>query len=244
MAQQLNQAIDHSLTLFLREDAFPTRQWVGSITNETLLPLEQNGKPVAGKFIASSNNWTYYTSGVSGVTVPAVVSPVVGVRYVDYTNGIVAYSGLQVAAPVVSYSYNVVNVIDGYPTWDFFETAQLPLVAVDFIGFSRSPQQLGGGYWTNRIFNLEVFGNQEAERDQIVQVLHEALMYRFPVLDLTQNQPLDDFNNINLTYNRTTQYLRTARVVDFRSRTLRVPDEHEKTRHRAQVTLEIQTEES
>lgn len=243
--QELNQAIDSSLILFLQEDAFPTRGWVINVSSELLQSYQnlETGDYEYGKFQARYNNWVYYSSGVSGVTVPATTSITASREYIDYKNGLVSFSGtIPTTPPTATYSYHVVSVIDGFPDVDNADQYRLPLVAVDFVGMGRRPLALGGGYFVDRQYDLHVFANDDAERDQVIQVLQDSLAYQFPIMNFEATQyPLDYNGDINSSYTRNQQSTSgvrtTARVTDWSYRTIRVPDSVEKFSHRGLVTI-------
>lgn len=244
MAIELNQVIDHSLTLYLREEAFPTRQWVINVSSEELQPYANtiDNQVEVGKFQAAFDNWIYYSSGVSGVTVPAVISPSTNIEYIDYENGIVSYTGVLPTSVTATYSYGVVNVIDGFPDWEVLADTRLPVVAVQFETLTRAPFALGGGHFMDRVFNIDIFANSDSERDQVTQVIQDALKYQFPILTLETEaqQPLDFNGSRNVNYVRDTQVQRYARVTDLDVRNIRVPDQIQKFSHRALVTVRVQ----
>lgn len=246
---ELNQLIDQSLVLYLREVAFPTRGWTFNVTNELLQPYTnpETNQMEYGHFSAQYKNWTYYSSGVSGVTVPATFSPSTGVEYINYVDGFVSYSGTVPTAnqpPLATYSVNSVSVIDGYPEFDNFESYQLPIVAVDFEGLTREPLQIGGGYFMHRQYALEIFARDDSERDQMVQVLTDSLKYNFPVLNFeVTGYPLLFNGDRNTSYTRSTAsqsgVINFARVTELTVKTIRVPDAIERMRHRSQVMINV-----
>lgn len=246
--QEFNQAIDQSLILYLREDVFPTRGWTVNVTTELAQPYYnlETSQYENGKFQTQYKNWVYYATGVSGVTVPAVVSPSTGFEYFDYVNGVVSFSGtLPSTPPTVTYSYNVVSVIDGFPDVDNPQEFQLPLVAVDLMNMSRRPSSLGGGWFVTRTFNLDVFANSDSEADQLVQAMQDGLAYRFPILNFeVTDYPLNENGDRKSTYTKstpTTSGVRVeARITDLNVKTVRIPMATEKFKHRRLVTLETE----
>lgn len=246
--QEYNQALDQSLILYLREDVFPTRGWTINIANELTQPYlnGETGEYERGKFQAQYKNWVYYSSGVSGVTVPATVSPSTGFEYFDYINGVVSFSGtIPATPPQVTYSYNVVSVIDGFPDVDNPESFQLPCVSVDLVNTSRKPAGLGGGFFVTRTFNLDVFANNDSEADQVTQAIQDGVAYRIPILNFeVTDYPLNENGDRKSTYTKATPGTSgvrvEARVLDLNVKTIRVPMAIGKFRYRRQVTIETE----
>jgi len=250
--QELTQAIDHSLTLYLQEDAFPTRGWVANVSNELTQSYQnlETGEYERDKFQTRFKNWVYYATNVSGVTVPATASPSAGVNYFDYTNGLVVYNpgSTPNTPPLITYSYHAVQVIDGFPDVENVDSWQVPLIAVDFSGMRRRPLALGGGHFVNRIYELHVFGSHDSERDQMIQVLSDGLKYNFPVLNFeVTGYPLNFNGDRNTNYTRSTAsasgITATARVIDWSASIIRIQNPVEKFKHRGLVTLEVQVTE-
>ena len=201
-----------------------------------------------GKFAAQYKNWTYYSSGVSGVTVPATLSTSTGLEYINYVDGFVSFSGtIPATPPTCTYSYNVVSVIDGFPELENFDQYQLPLIAVDFNQMSRKPMGIGGGFLVTRSYDLEIFANSDSERDQMIQVLHDSLQYNFAILNFeVTGYPLLFNGSINSAYLKspasTSGVRATARVLTWNSRVIRIPNAEERFKHRAIVTVGVEVE--
>ena len=248
--QEISQAMRHSLVLYLREDAFPSRGWTANVTSELLQPYQniETGQFELGKFQAQYQNWVYYSIGVSGVTVPAQItaSPTQTQSYINYPRGMVAFTQQPYPTTVTAtYSYYIVNVIDGFPDLDNIESLQLPAVSVDLGPIRRNPLQIGGGFFVNRTFDLDVFARNDSERDQIVEVLDNALSYNFQILDFElADYPLNFNGDRKSTYSKsigsTSGVVATAYVKEFSVQPIRIADAIKKMQHRALVTIDVQ----
>lgn len=75
----------------------------------------------------------------------------------------------------VSYYWNYVAVVDGWPGSD---PPELPIVAIDFSGYGKSGFQLGGGNKTMRSVDIHVFANDSAERSDITEAVYDSLFDR------------------------------------------------------------------
>jgi len=89
----------------------------------------------------------------------------------------------------VTYTWNYVSVIDGWPGGD---PPDIPIVAIDVVGTSRSGFQLGSGHVSSRDVSLHVFAPNNAERDDITEALFDALYNKMiTVVDYAQGDYLD-----------------------------------------------------
>lgn len=72
----------------------------------------------------------------------------------------------------VTYTYNYVSVVDGWPG---SVVPDLPVVSIDVYSQKRSGLQLGPGFISRRAVDLHIFGSTAAERDDLKELLFDAL---------------------------------------------------------------------
>lgn len=71
-----------------------------------------------------------------------------------------------------SFYWNYVSVVEGWPGGD---PPPLPIVAIDVLGYQQYGWQLGPGHRKARQVSAYIFAHNKAERDDITEVLYDAL---------------------------------------------------------------------
>jgi len=109
---------------------------------------------------------------------------------VDYIDGRIIVSDPNVATPVyVDYYWNYVSVVD---EWAAVEAANPPVVVIDIHGTDKTGYQLGAGKKSIRKIDLHIFSSNPAERNDIVETLHNSLYNNScPVYDFPQGTMLE-----------------------------------------------------
>ena len=118
---------------------------------------------------------------------------------VVYSDGAIIASGgtttPQGVPTTVDFTQCYVSVVDGWPGID---PPDSPIVAIDMIGFTKSPRQLGGGRIADRRMTIHIFATSSSERDDLTEFIHDAMYNRhIPIVDFRDGEPL----NYNGTYN-------------------------------------------
>ena len=162
------------------------------IETETLAPLtymediSTTGSYVyeaqSGRFpppISLGRGWSYIdtygdvTEQQNSVIVyDSVGSVISGTEYmVDYVDGRVITSG-SVTPAAVTYKYFYVSLVN---EWQDVEAADVPVVVVDLNSFEKVPFQLGGGKRVPRKGYLHIFATNQAERDDLMELLYDGI---------------------------------------------------------------------
>ena len=124
-----------------------------------------------------SNMVVVYETTVSGLSVVDWKDYII-----DYVDGRIV-STRRLNSPKITYSWNYISLVD---EWASVVAAAPPVVVVDVSGTDKSGFQLGGGKKVARKVDLHVFGNNAAERNDIVEALYDGLynrscpLYSFP----------------------------------------------------------------
>lgn len=101
---------------------------------------------------------------------------------VDYIDGRIVTSG-TVTPAYISYYWNYVSVVD---EWAAIEAADPPVIVIDMMGTDKTGYQLGGGKRIARKVDIHIFASSTAERNDLTEVLYDALylkstpLYEFP----------------------------------------------------------------
>jgi hypothetical protein len=72
----------------------------------------------------------------------------------------------------VSFYWNYVSVVEGWPGGN---PPPIPIVAIDILGYQQAGWQLGSGHIKSRAVSAYIFAHNKAERDDITEVLYDAL---------------------------------------------------------------------
>jgi hypothetical protein len=100
--------------------------------------------------------------------------------------GIQSISGVPTS---VSYYWNYVSVVDGWPGTD---PPPLPIVAIDIVANRKLPYQLGGGKITERDTEIHIFATSNAERDDLTETIFDAIyLKKIKLIDYSQGDYLE-----------------------------------------------------
>jgi len=123
--------------------------------------------------------WSYIdayggvTEQQNSVTVyDSVGSVISGSEYmIDYIDGRVITSG-SVTPAAVTYKYLYVSLVN---EWQDVEAADVPVVVIDLNSFEKVGFQLGGGKRVPRRGYLHIFATNQAERDDLMELLYDGI---------------------------------------------------------------------
>lgn len=152
--------------------------------------------------ISIGRGWTVFdeASGVIDTTAEQTsrVSVVGSSSYeIDYIRGGISSS---VTPSAVSFFYNYVSVLDGWPGTT---PPELPIVAIDIVDQKRQGFQLGLGYTSLRGVDLHIFASTAAERDDLSEVLFDALYLKsIPLVDYTTGDYLSPNGKYDSSFSR------------------------------------------
>jgi hypothetical protein len=117
---------------------------------------------------------------------------------VNYLNGQIE-SSQDLSSYVVDYEWNYVSVLDAWP-WD--EVPSLPIITIERDDGDSKGLQLGGGDIREGNWTIEIFGNNNGERDDLLDVIWENIyMRRCPLLNLDKGLPLHYSGLFNNSFN-------------------------------------------
>ncbi len=122
-----------------------------------------------------SSRVTVYDSTVSGIADTEYL--------IDYMDGRIIIPAAARIPAYVDYYWNYISVVD---EWSAIEAADPPVVVIDMSETQRKGYQLGGGEKIIRKVDIHVFASNPAERNDIVETLHDGLylkscqLYDFP----------------------------------------------------------------
>jgi hypothetical protein len=89
----------------------------------------------------------------------------------------------------IDYYWNYVSVVD---EWSAVQAAEPPVVVIDISGTDKKGYQLGGGQNIIRKVSLHIFASSTAERNDLVEVLYDALYLKScPLYELPKGSVLD-----------------------------------------------------
>jgi len=123
--------------------------------------------------------WSYIdaygdvTEQQNAVTVyDGVGSVISGSEYmIDYVDGRVITSG-SVTPATITYNYFYVSLVN---EWQDVEAADVAVVVIDLHSFEKVPFQLGGGKRVPRRGYLHIFATNQAERDDLMELLYDGI---------------------------------------------------------------------
>jgi hypothetical protein len=82
------------------------------------------------------------------------------------------------------YWYSYISVVDAYRD----DTLEPPIVVVDYAGDDEEPFELGAGRKSVRCdIEIQVYGINEGQRDDVVDSIKRALTYNVPIWDFNKN---------------------------------------------------------
>lgn len=247
--------IDLNLLHTIKEVILPIEGYVGRMT-ETISPGTQELDPETGLTVtpykASFYDWVYHNPSPSNpaltglLTVPTL-SASGNLAYVDYQNGTVYYSGTQSADITATYDYYSIYVQDGFPDWGEdikkWEDMRIPMVSIEYTNRSNDSFQLGGGYAQTRQFMIDILANSDPQRDDITDLIEDALRYDFVnTMNYANGFPLKFNGDRNLNFDRgVANRWRAIRFDNVESRVVHNMHGEDKFRHRSMVLLNIRS---
>lgn len=155
-----------------------------------------------------SNRVTLYDENLATIS---------GVDYViDYVDGRIILETDTVVPKYVKYYWNYVSVVD---EWAVISAANTPVVVIDTSGTDKEGYQLGGGNKTTRLVEIQVFASSTAERNDLVETIHNGLYNKSaPVYDFSTGDVLDydgTFYARKTTYNKLTSLFNRTSLNDL-----------------------------
>jgi uncharacterized protein YlaN (UPF0358 family) len=123
---------------------------------------------------------------------------------VDYLDGrIIAEKGVE--PTYIDYHWNYISVVD---EWSAITASNPPVVVLDINGTDKTGYQLGAGKKIIRKATIHVFATSPAERNDIIEVIFDALyLNNCPLYELSEGSVLD---YDGLFYGRRTTMDKTA----------------------------------
>jgi len=117
---------------------------------------------------------------------------------INYTHGGIQY--LNGNKPYeVDYKYNYIATVE---EWRQTNRSSLPVVVVDTGTLSKEGFQLGSGDLFSNRGNIYIFASTKAERDDLLDIIHNALHNRhIQPQDFSDGTPLDFDGTFNAGYN-------------------------------------------
>lgn len=155
---------------------------------------------------------------------------------IDYFRG--AIKNPNTIPTEISYTYNYISVIDGWPGED---VPPLPVISIDLNKMSKQGLQIGGGKRNIRELYIEIFAQSNPERDDITEILYDSLFTRnIAVKDFSTGFYLKPDGTYNTGFVPTTGgYIY---VTDVQARTINNKTDLSLTnRHRSVITLQYET---
>jgi hypothetical protein len=117
---------------------------------------------------------------------------------VNYIKGQVNTSQ-DLSSCVVDYGWCYIATLDAWPSSETLPA--LPFVTVEVEEGDKSPLQLGGGDIKNAWWNVQIFANTKAERDDIADVIFDGVYNRScPIYALQAGLPLTKQGVYNQNY--------------------------------------------
>lgn len=245
--------IDLNMYYIIKEKVLPLNGYVGRFS-ETVTAGTQETDPVTGlqvtPYKATNNDWVYFNPDVTnpaltGLLTAPILSVSGAVAWTDYLQGIVYYSGVTVNSIDITYDYYTVYVQDGYP--DYFDDIKdwsdirVPLVTVEYLRRRNKPFEIGGRFEQDRIFNIDVIANSDAQRDDIADVIEDSLRYSYNnTIDYSAGFPIYFNGDKNPSFSRSGVW-KQIRFENVDSRVLRDPYGIDKLRHRTIINLDVKT---
>ena len=168
----------------------------------TVTGTDGQGTPCIGT-PEQSNRITLYDENLTTIS---------GLEYlIDYVDGRIIVETNTIVPKYIDYYWNYVSVVD---EWVVVSAANTPVVVIDTAGTDKEGYQLGGGNKTTRVVDIHVFASSTAERNDLVETIHNGLynksapVYDFPTGDVldydgTFYARKDTYNKLTSLFNRT-----------------------------------------
>lgn len=247
--------MDLNLIHLIKEKLLPINGYVENYTEtKTAGPtaVDPNTGLSVTPYKFTYNDWFYYNPdssnpGLSGVLEEPTLSVSGSLAYIDFAGGTVYYSGVTTHSLTATYSYYNVYVQDGFPDWGEdlkdFSDMKLPMISVELMSRRNTPFYIGGRYEEDRTFAIDILANSDPQRDDITDIIEDALRYDYTdALDYRNGFPLQYNGDKNRAFDRgAANAWERFRFEDASSRIIRDPDGVDKLRHRSviNVTLSI-----
>lgn len=131
---------------------------------------------------------------------------------IDYIDGRIIFPTSDIVPKYVDYYWNYISVVD---EWAAVEAADPPVVVIDMSQTDKEGYQLGGGKKVIRKVDIHVFAGSTAERNDIVETIHDSLYLKSaPIYSFATGDVLDydgtfygrktNSNKLTSLFNRTT----------------------------------------
>ena len=125
---------------------------------------------------------------------------VVGPTSYDVNYGLCGIGSPNTVPSTVSYYWNYISVMKGWPGTD---PPELPIVAIDIVRARKTGFQLGGGNLTTRFVEIHLFATNSSERADISEAIHDALYNKaIPIVDYSAGDYLDYDGLFDSTFSR------------------------------------------
>lgn len=190
--------------------------------------------------------WVYHNPNPAKLTNLNVTPTLVHdgtLDYIDYTQGRVFFT-VAPTSVTASYSAETVNMVDGFPSPKKFEALNLPLISV-----SRMPDEpreglaIGGGHVLVYNFAVQIFEQNEASRDDLMDRVEEGLAVKIPVWNYNSMgfalRTDAKRGSLNASFDRNNK-VAAARITDVSTRPINAPTEMIKLRNRGEISIGLE----
>ncbi len=214
---------DMSLQHWIKGALIPLK-WVETVTNVSLIFNSDKQRFEADivwlpNFLDEGRGWVYFdAAGTNSCVLNSIPTTEQTTRLtvfnesggtisssnytVNYLDGALTTPGVTTTPEgvptTINFTQYYVSVIDGWPGTN---PPELPVVAVEMIGYDKQPFQLGGGRKAVRKGAIHIFATSSAERDDLTEFLFDAIFNRhIPVIDFRDGEPLNYDGTFNTTF--------------------------------------------
>lgn len=238
---KLDRLTDLSLIYFIREVILPKNRYY-SINNSESLTVVTGTSSL--QWQAKNPRWVYHnpdSTTLTNLNAPATITPTGGtLDYINYNLGRV-YFTVAPSAVSATYSAQIVNVIDGFPSPELFENLKLPIVAVEYDDKARTGLAIGGGHFVDFNHSIYVWAENDGSRDDLTAVIEEGLQVKLPIFNYNSGFPLSNTytsqGSINTAFSR--GQMTAGQFLGVKSRNIRIPTSIDKERHRSIINTTI-----
>lgn len=156
---------------YLSSESSPPTSYVYQ-AQSTMLPLPTS-KGRGWVYLDNPSDITEQTSSGTLVVYDAIGTVISSSNYnVDYIDGRIIVATSSIVPATIDYKWHYVSLVDEWPD---VESADVPVVAIGISNFTKQGFQLGGGKFTSRRVDLNIFASNQAEKDDISEVLYDGL---------------------------------------------------------------------
>ena len=120
---------------------------------------------------------------------------------VDYVDGRIICASTAIVPAYVSYKWYYISIVNEWQVVD--EVSELPIVVVEISKFHKEGFQLGGGKYVSRSIDVNIFASNNAERDDITEVLYNGLYRKSCAYQIFPKGTMIDFDG---TWNTNYEY--------------------------------------